>query len=455
MNEAHLSGRVGVPPAGPRVSRGRTFELHDHAARASGKSFGQDAQTGGEDAHATREQSPHAQVRWVLTPIAERLRVVRELRHLIAENADALAAAAGAVRNRPLAEKLVSEVLPLADACRWLERNAARVLAPRRCGKRGRPFWMQGVSFEVQRQPFGVALVIGPGNYPLFLPAVHSLHALVAGNAVQLKPAPGTREVALLFSQLAGAADLDPALLTVLPENVEAAPDAINAGVDKVIFTGSSENGRHVLAALAESNTPSVMELSGKDAVLVFADADLDLVVRALGFGARLNAGETCIAPRRLVVVQSIADDLLARLTAARIPRLPIERVRDEAAAVQRANAAEFRARRIHLLPRHRESPRARRADQDRLRPHQRPHRSHRRSAHAIRRREGERLRHHARRRRPARDDFPACRRRAPQPHRIRTSTSRPPETRSFSPPTSAPRTDAIASPRSANCSTH
>ena len=80
-----------------------------------------------------------AQAHWALTPIRERLRVVRELRHLIAENADALAAAAAAVSDRPLAEKLVSEVLPLADACRWLERNAARVLAPRRCGRRGRP----------------------------------------------------------------------------------------------------------------------------------------------------------------------------------------------------------------------------------------------------------------------------------------------------------------------------
>lgn len=282
------------------------------------------------------------QSRWALTPLHERLRIIRELRHLIAENADALADAAGAVSGRPLAEKLVSEVLPLADACRWLERNAARVLATRRCGKRGRPFWMQGVSFEVQRQPFGVVLVIGPGNYPLFLPAVHALHALVAGNAVLLKPAPSTREVALVFSRLARDAGLDSALLTILPESVEAARHAIADGVDKVVFTGSSENGRDVLAALAETNTPSVMELSGQDAVLVFADADLDLVVRALRFGTRLNDGETCIAPRRLVVVQSIADDLLARLSAARVPRFLIERVRDDDVAVQRANAADF-----------------------------------------------------------------------------------------------------------------
>ena len=299
------------------------------------------------DFHADRAENAHApareaQTRWALAPIAQRLTFVRELRHLIAENSDALAAAAASVNDRPVAEKLVSEVLPLADACRWLEKSAARVLAPRCAGNRGRPFWLRGFSFEVERQPFGLVLVIGPGNYPLFLPAVHSLHALVAGNSVLLKPAPGTRNVAQIFAKLACAAGLDPALLTILPEGVAAARAAIAAGVDKVVFTGSSENGRDVLADLAPTNTPAVMELSGEDAVLVLADADLDLVVCALGFGARLNDGQTCIAPRRLIVVQSVADDLLARLATASIPPLLIDRVRDEAAAVLRVNAADF-----------------------------------------------------------------------------------------------------------------
>lgn len=291
------------------------------------------------DAHA---QARDAQTRWALAPIAQRLTFVRELRHLIAENSDALAAAAASVNDPPLAEKLVSEVLPLADACRWLEKSATRVLAARRSGSRGRPFWLRGFSFEVQRQPFGLVLVIGPGNYPLFLPAVHSLQALVAGNAVLLKPAPGTRNVARFFAMLARAAGLDAALLTILPESVAAARDAIAGGVDKVIFTGSSASGRDVLADLATTNTPAVMELSGEDAVLVLADADLDLVVRALSFGIRLNNGQTCMAPRRLIVVQSIADDLLARMANARVPRPPIERVCDEAAAVLRTNAADF-----------------------------------------------------------------------------------------------------------------
>ncbi len=292
---------------------------------------------------ATRaEETNLAQRHWAETRLKNRLRIVCELRHRIAENAHLLAQSAALVSDRPLAEKLVSEVLPLADACRWLESNATRVLAPRRHGRSGRPFWLQGMTFEVQRQPFGKILIIGPGNYPLFLPAVQALQALVAGNSVQLKPAPCTRSVALAFAKLITEAGLPEGLLTILPESVTAAEEAMRVGVDKVVFTGASENGRDVLTTLAATNTPSVMELSGEDAVVVLADADLDLVTRALRFGTWLNDGETCIAPRRLVVVQSVADDLLTRLTAASLPRLPIERVHDTSSALLRVNAGDF-----------------------------------------------------------------------------------------------------------------
>lgn len=283
-----------------------------------------------------------AQTTWVLKPVAERVHFVRKLRRLFAEHADTLAAAAATVWDRPLSEKLVSEVLPLADACRWLERNAAHILASRRCGKKGRPLWMRRVLFEVHRQPFGLVLVIGPGNYPLFLPAVHSLQALVAGNAVLLKPAPGTRNVAFLFVKLAREAGIDPALLTVLDESVAAARDAISSGVDKVIFTGSSANGRDVLADLARTNTPSVMELSGDDAVIVFADADVDLLLRALNFGVRLNNGGTCIAPRRLIIEKSIAANLHVRLARAGIAPLPFGIFENERSALDQIHSGNF-----------------------------------------------------------------------------------------------------------------
>lgn len=266
------------------------------------------------DQYSASARAREAQLRWAAQSIAERLQVIRGLRNLIAAEAESLAQETAAVSGRSVAEKLASEVLPLADACRWLEKNAARVLAPHRVGRGQRPFWLHGVSSQIQRQPVGLVLVIGPGNYPLFLPAIHSLQALVAGNAVLLKPAPGTRAVAQSFARLAQIAGLGSNLLTVLPESVKAADDAISKGVDKVIFTGSSENGREVLQKLAATNTPAVMELSGDDAVVVFADADLDLVARALDFGMRLNGGETCIAPRRIIAQNSIADELLSRI---------------------------------------------------------------------------------------------------------------------------------------------
>ena len=153
-----------------------------------------------------------ARRRWAAMPIRERLRKVRNFRHLLAERAESLAIAAAEVSQRPVAEKLVSEILPLADACRWLERHAARALATRYFGSRGRPLWLHGASFEVQRKPFGMVLVIGPANYPLFLPAVHALHALVAGNAVLLKPAPGAFGVACAFAKLARLAGLESGL---------------------------------------------------------------------------------------------------------------------------------------------------------------------------------------------------------------------------------------------------
>ena len=280
-----------------------------------------------------------SQERWAALPIARRLKFVRRFRQLLAEHAEALARTAARVACRPIVEKLVSEVLPLADACRWLERRAARILSARDCGSIGRPLWLHGLSFEVQRKPFGIVLVVAPGNYPLFLPAVHALHALTAGNSVLLKPAPGASGVASEFVKLTRLAGLDPKLLTLLPENVEGAQQAI---ADKVIFTGSSVNGREVLSRLARTNTPAVMELSGEDVVLVLADADQELAIRALKFGVRLNGGASCIAPHKVIAIAPLAAGFFARMSEEGLAEIPVEEVADEESAVSRITARPF-----------------------------------------------------------------------------------------------------------------
>jgi aldehyde dehydrogenase (NAD+) len=221
---------------------------------------------------------------------------------------------------------MVSELLTLLDACRFLEREAARLLAPRKLGLRGRPLWFAGVHAEVLREPLGHVLVIGPSNFPLFLAGVQVLQALVAGNTVTWKPGTGGAGVANLMAQSLYEAGLPADALTVTDESVEAAKTALAAGPDKVIFTGSAENGRQVLATLAETATPAVVELSGADAILVMPSADLKRVAKAVAFGLRLNGGEVCMSPRRLIASpESIAALLpLLQFELAKVPTVTL-----------------------------------------------------------------------------------------------------------------------------------
>ena len=262
-----------------------------------------------------------AQRGWAGVPVRERLQVLRRFRHALAEAAEEVAATvprelAGTL-HRTLSDTLVSEVLPLVEACRFLEREAESILGPGRPARSLRPFWLRGVRTEIRREPLGVLLVIGPGNYPLFLPGAQALQALAAGNAVLWKPAPGGAAAANACRLLLLGCGLEPSLLQVLDTARDAATSAIRGGVDKVILTGSESTGRAVMHELAETLTPSVMELSGCDPVFVLEGADLDRVVAALTFGLRLNGSATCMAPRRIFATRTVADRLISSLAPA------------------------------------------------------------------------------------------------------------------------------------------
>jgi len=261
-----------------------------------------------------------AQRNWAGTTLSERLTVIGRLRRRMASGAVALAETVptrlpGAL-NRTVADTLGAEVLPVMEACRFLERSAARILAPKRLGLKGRPIWLAGLDSRVERAPWGVVLLIGAGNYPLLLAGVQAIQALTAGNAVLWKPAPGTEAVAQAFRDLLVASGLNPELLTVLDSTVEAGIEAMDAGVDHVVLTGSAETGKAVLRRLAETLTPATMELSGCDAVFVLPGADQAHTVRALAFGMRLNGSCTCMAPRRVFLV-GMADAEAAKFEAA------------------------------------------------------------------------------------------------------------------------------------------
>ncbi|MGQ0676686.1 MAG: aldehyde dehydrogenase family protein [Rhodospirillales bacterium] len=297
------------------------------------------------------ERARAAQPAWAAMPLQGRLDCLKNLRHRIAAHADDLVSALAALPGREPSLSLTAEIAPLADAIRFLEREAPALLRPRRLGARGRPIWLFGNRAEIRHEPLGVVLVIGPSNFPLLLPGVQAMQALAAGNAAVVKPGANGRAAMALLARLAADAGIDPALLPVLDETPDDARAAIAAGVDKAVLTGGVAAGRAVLRELAERLIPSTMELSGSDAVFVLPGADLNLVAKSLAWGLAFNAGAACIAPRRVFAPRAAMVELQDKLwpLIADLKPQPVARPAAENAARLARAAIEAGAR--PLLP--------------------------------------------------------------------------------------------------------
>ena len=253
-----------------------------------------------------------AQTAWAALPLRQRLRPVRELRALLVERRAALTVAIEADVERPPAEVIATDVLPSASACKYLLTDAARILKDRRAGRT--PLWLMGSRDTVVRRPRGVVGVVGTWNYPLFLNLVPVVHALTAGNAVLWKPSENTPRFAAEFAMLFAAAGYPAGLLQTLPATREAGPRLAEARIDFLHFTGSEAVGRKLAARLGERLIPSVLELSGCDALVVMPNADVTLAARAAWYGLTLNKGQTCLAVRRMLVHADVRDAFVAEL---------------------------------------------------------------------------------------------------------------------------------------------
>ncbi len=254
------------------------------------------------------------QAAWASLPVRERLRVLKRMRHDLAGRPVELADAMPSTLARNRADTYAAEILPLLVACRFLEREAEQILKTKRYGLQGLPLWLAGVKSSVERIPMGTVLVIGPSNYPLFLPGVQVLQGLAAGNAVVWKPGASGGAVAAVVAEALSDAGLPDGVLRVTGESAADGMAELQQGVDKVFFTGSGGAGRAVLHTAADSVTPVVAELSGCDAVIVLPTADPARVAAALEFGMRLNGSATCMAPRRLMLVGAGHESLIAAL---------------------------------------------------------------------------------------------------------------------------------------------
>ena len=247
---------------------------------------------------------------WRKVTPAARGRILLRLADLVAAHKEELAALETADVGKPLKEArgdvdgVVSTLIYNAGAADKME-GATIPLGP------------SVVDFTLM-EPLGVTAHIVPWNYPLGMAARSLGPALAAGCTAVLKPAEQTPLTALRFAELALEAGLPPGVLNVVTGFGEeaGAPLVRHPLVRGVTFTGSVPTGRAIMAMAAERTIPVVLELGGKNAVLVFADADLDRVVADVIEGAFENAGQICSSASKLLVEASVADELVERLHA-------------------------------------------------------------------------------------------------------------------------------------------
>jgi aldehyde dehydrogenase (NAD+) len=169
--------------------------------------------------------------------------------------------------------------------------------------------------FGPDPQPLGVAAQVIPWNFPLLMLAWKIAPALACGNTVVLKPAETTPLTALAFADICQQADLPPGVVNIITGAGDTGRTLVeHPGVDKVAFTGSTEVGRQIARSVAGTRKKVTLELGGKAANVVFDDAPLDQAVEGIVNGIFFNQGHVCCAGSRLLVQESVADELLAGL---------------------------------------------------------------------------------------------------------------------------------------------
>ncbi|MFZ1411370.1 MAG: aldehyde dehydrogenase family protein [Micropruina sp.] len=174
---------------------------------------------------------------------------------------------------------------------------------------------LEYAGFGSAPRPLGVAGQVIPWNFPLMMLAWKIAPALACGNTVVLKPAETTSLTALLFAEICQQADLPAGVVNIITGAGDTGRALVShPGVDKVAFTGSTEVGRAIAKAVAGSSKKVTLELGGKAANIVFDDAPVDQAVEGIVNGIFFNQGHVCCAGSRLLVQESVAEDVLAKL---------------------------------------------------------------------------------------------------------------------------------------------
>jgi len=263
-----------------------------------------------DEVRKTVARARRAQEAWGLLPIAERCERMLRFRNAIVDRSEEIVDLLTRETGKPRHEALGHEVIAVADLTTFYATRAEKLLAPR-------PIEVHLLKHRrayVHYAPRGVVGIISPWNFPFSIALGDSICALLAGNAVVVKPSEVTPLIVQKAKEIWDATGLPEDLFQVVHGYGPVGSALIDSGVDKIVFTGSVSTGKRVAAACGERLIPCTLELGGKAALIACADCDVERTARAIVFGGFANSGQVCVSVERVLAHEQIHDRLLERV---------------------------------------------------------------------------------------------------------------------------------------------
>jgi acyl-CoA reductase-like NAD-dependent aldehyde dehydrogenase len=242
---------------------------------------------------------------WAQLPIQDRGRYMRRTAQVILDQLDELTTVLTREQGKPRNESYTMELVPTVDALRWIAEAGPKVLDDERIPL---PIFIKQKRARFAYEPLGVVGVIAPWNYPWSIPFGEVAIALMCGNGVVLKPASLTPLIGQRIQEVFERAGLPQGIVRTVHGGGAVGNALVESSASKIFFTGSVEVGRRVGIACAERMKGSVLELGGKDAMVVCADANVPNAISGCLWGGFANAGQTCSGIERVYVVEEVAD---------------------------------------------------------------------------------------------------------------------------------------------------
>jgi acyl-CoA reductase-like NAD-dependent aldehyde dehydrogenase len=276
---------------------------------STGEENGRAPLMGAAEVVAAVDRARAAQAAWARLSYGERARFILRAREIVLGQLDEIAKLISRETGKPPAEATSMEIVPTLDLMNHFAKNTESLLDRRKIdiGQYG----LMGRSSYVVHKPLGVVGIISPWNFPWATPLDEIVMALMAGNAAVVKPSELTPLTALKIAHVFKQAQLPAGLLAIVTGDGSTGAALVESGVNKIMFTGSVNTGKRVAESAAKHLVPVVLELGGKDPMIVCEDANLANAARAAIWGAFCNSGQACASIERCYVHEAIAEEFV------------------------------------------------------------------------------------------------------------------------------------------------